>query len=898
MPTRLCFLAALAFAPAVAAQTAPAPTPPPTAPSTPFPTSLEEAARLFDPTKAPSSPPPTTTPPVTIPPVTPTTTLPPPVRAVAGEPAVVMGWRLVESLSERRSAQDGSPTKDACGYERDVMVERRRDAKVQSTAATLIVPCTKGADGLPAPGPPLLRLPAAYQTEMPPLARKGIVLGVDVDGPGLAVVDVAAVVVDHEAELLACNSAGPGKLVVNATLSPAGAVSTASAAEGSLAGTAGATCLLAAVRTWMFPPPADDAPLPITLTVQLVPAAPPVAMAPTTPTTPTSTTPATSTTPTAPVCKPGETPKAAEALAVGELPCVPPAKEPRARPCRPDEHPKAPAELKPDELACKVEHSDRGVPFLKGELTHLGDVQLVNARTSFGVGLGLTAIDNVYFAVVRPDLNLKFGQFSLGLGAPLRFEVANLQRIDLTAGDPLDGIFGNAGRFRTEDWDQIEDFVRPLRYVTYGKKEDNVYVDINRVHASTIGHGQLVRRYAPNLDIDEDNIFANVDGYGDYGGVELMAGPFPLPRLLGGLAFIKPMAILNAITPLTTPGSYGDMVAESWSIGVSYVTDLNSPTGLNTRFNPADQRLQLVVDAANQLVWNNKVNPIGDVVQGFGIDTELKLLKTDNIDIKVYADYSRLLFPADTSDNQSFAAFSGGGGAVGGLMRVSFGEKPVRPIEEEEEDVRAGRKPREKKAAHAFRLRLEGRAFEPTYLPSYWNTMYEVDRFQFGFAENRAFLPTKIGYLASKINAPLRAGYYVEAAYAWVDAVGVSASFEDAYPLGDDDIIRAKNLALHVESQGLGWLQLFATYHFRNFDAANAGSIFSFETDNEILYAGARLQILPIMFVNVAAQRSFRLGFDDDDTPGTPDDKGNRFTSVGLQNVWAGGFDVELGWQF
>ena len=128
----------------------------------------------------------------------------------------------------------------------------------------------------------------------------------------------------------------------------------------------------------------------------------------------------------------------------------------------------------------------------------------------------------------------------------------------------------------------------------------------------------------------------------------------------------------------------------------------------------------------------------------------------------------------------------------------------------------------------------------------------------------------------------------------------MSAAFEDAYPIGDgaSENLQAKNLALHIESQGLGWLQLFGTYHFRNFDADQFDQIFSLSTDNEILYAGARLQVLPIMFINVAAQRSFRVGFSEDDSPGVVEAKDLRFTSVGLENVWANGIDVELGWQF
>src|SRR5262249_30518489 len=152
--------------------------------------------------------------------------------------------------------------------------------------------------------------------------------------------------------------------------------------------------------------------------------------------------------------------------------------------------------------------------------------------------------------------------------------------------------------------------------------------------------------------------------------------------------------------------------------------------------------------------------------------------------------------------------------------RMSFGKTPVRDISDEPDDVKAGRKPREMKAGHAIRVRLEGRAFDPQYLPSYFNTMYEVDRLQYGVADTntRATLPTKIAFLASQKGQPLRLGYYAEASYDWVDVVGITASYEDALPLGQaTQPVRARNFALHAETTGLGFLQLFATYHYRNF---------------------------------------------------------------------------------
>jgi hypothetical protein len=586
--------------------------------------------------------------------------------------------------------------------------------------------------------------------------------------------------------------------------------------------------------------------------------------------------------PKAPLCKPGEKPKTK--LAPGEVACV----EPKARPCGPGEKPKPKERLAAGEMACEDLASDRGVPFLKGELSHLGDVQLVNARSSIGVGIGAVVLDDVYFAQLRPDLNVHYGQFKLGVGAPLRFEIADLSQADPTDPTSTKGIFGNLGRFRTEDWDQVEDFLRPLRYLTWGKKEDRLYIDVNRVHSITIGHGQLVRRYQGNIDIDEDNLFAVADGYTDFGGFELMAGPFPVPRLAGGLVFVKPLGLF-----------LDDWMSKSFSIGGSWITDLNAPTQLDKRANPADGRPQLLVDDSNQFLWEGRSDPVGNVVQGVGVDSELKVVKTDAVDLKVYGDYSHLFFPADRGG--AWDAFDGGGAAVGGLLRVSFGMTPVRPIENEAPEVREGKVPREMKAGHALRVRLEGRTFSPQYLPSYWNTLYEVDRLQFGQSvgeerADRAALPTKIGALALKADEPWRAGFYLEATYAMVDAVAFTALYEDAYPLGAAKLpTDARNFALHVESQGLDFLQLFASYHYRNFERFDG--MFSFNTDNEVFFFGGRLQLLPILFINVAAQRAFRVGFEEDDA-GQVDRDGNRFTSVGLENVWAGAFDVELGWQF
>ncbi|MFZ9886930.1 MAG: hypothetical protein ACO3JL_05450, partial [Myxococcota bacterium] len=535
--------------------------------------------------------------------------------------------------------------------------------------------------------------------------------------------------------------------------------------------------------------------------------------------------------------------------------------------------------------------------FQKGELTRFGDVQFQNRRSSFGVAFGATDIDGVYYAVLRPDVNIHSGPFSLGLGAPLRFEVANTNNVDPQ--DPaniVSSLFSDFGRFRSEDWDQVEDFLRPLRYLTWGRKEDRLYLDVNRIRAVSIGHGQLVRRYSPTIDIDEDNLFAQVNGYTDIGGFELMAGPFPVPRLVGGLVFLKPLGLF-----------LDDYMSKSLSIGASWVTDLNVPTVLTTESAPSDGRTLLAVDDAGNFDYTNKGAFTGDMVHGFGVDAEVKLVKWEFIDLKTYVDYSQLLFPG--SEAGGFSSFSDGGFTAGTLLRLSFGETPVRDFDEEDDLTRAGQKPREMRATHALRLRMEGRAFGPQYLPSYFDSLYEADKLQFGFGSTplslRASLPTKVAYLASQAGQPWRFGTYLEGSYAFVDWFGFTAVYEDAVDTEGNAVPAARNFALHAETgKALSILQLFATYHYRHFE--DASKLLQVATDNELIYLGGRLQLLPILFVNVGAQRAFRTGFLDDDLPdqrrvltGAPEGSEKfRFSSIGLQNTWVGAIDVELGWQF
>ena len=65
-----------------------------------------------------------------------------------------------------------------------------------------------------------------------------------------------------------------------------------------------------------------------------------------------------------------------------------------------------------------------------------------------------------------------------------------------------------------------------------------------------------------------------------------------------------------------------------------------------------------------------------------------------------------------------------------------------------------------------------------------------------------------------------------------------------------DSVGQDRHLMIHAEVP-LRYLDVFATYHQRNFT-----SLFRLD-DNDLIFAGARLQILPILFLNGRVQKSF-----------------------------------------
>jgi hypothetical protein len=344
---------------------------------------------------------------------------------------------------------------------------------------------------------------------------------------------------------------------------------------------------------------------------------------------------------------------------------------------------------------------------------------------------------------------------------------------------------------------------------------------LSRVGAASIGHGQLMRRYNNNLNANTSHDALELDMYNDYVGGEAFLGDITLrSQVLGGLFFVKPLAIFMA-----------NPIARSLSFGAHYEGDLNAPSKLKR-------------DDFGVVLTDPSDNPkfIATRIHGVGGDVEVKPVHIGQaVDIKFYGDFSQLV--------------TFGNGITGGMLgRFNFGTPLM-----------------------AVRARLEYRNISSEYLPSYFDTFYEIQKLQVITVSPTTFAPTKIDYLRSLRFKGRRSNMYAELTFAIVDKFAISAAYED----GEGEL--QQSFLLHAEFTALDWLRFFATYHKRNF--ANFRDLFKLE-ENTLFYGQVRLEILPILFLNGRVMRTFIW------------DPGVDFGLGGFRNVLDYRIDLELGWQW
>ena len=513
-----------------------------------------------------------------------------------------------------------------------------------------------------------------------------------------------------------------------------------------------------------------------------------------------------------------------------EAPAPTPAAEPTPAPTPGPEPAPSEGEGELDPLEEEDPHDFSGEPeVVEGELANVGTLGFVRWTNRVGGTIATDQLGEIFYITATPLINysrkLWGRKLSLTFGVPLRFEILDAR---------VDQRFANAGRLRKQDWDEPSDFAQIIRQISYGTKEDRVYLDINQFFSNTIGHGSLVRRYNPNLNFNTRRVAAEFDAFVDYVGGELYVNDITAANLLGGLVFLKPLSLIDR----------DNYVLRSFSLGVQFFADIDAPIRNVLDDNDVDDDGRRFNEIeVNQR--NFQPRYASTEVITYGADAEIKILDERWLDWKTYADYSFIETGIPTDDPLSPALVDiptrpirAGGFTWGNLFRMNFGEDPT----------------------HAVRIRGEFRTHDPHYLPSYFDTLYEVQRFQYpmpgAFGANKLVNQTKLQQVLGRDpGGPRVFGGYFEAAYR------VSTWFAFAFGMELNDQTPDNSLFVHLEVPKLGPFQFLATYQRRN--AKDFVDLFSTDFRNtDLVIFQTKVGFHEAFLLNISGMTPFGIGPD------------------------------------
>ena len=531
---------------------------------------------------------------------------------------------------------------------------------------------------------------------------------------------------------------------------------------------------------------------------------------------------------------------------------------------KPEEQ-EAPAEAKPAEQEAPAEASDQGEgeknesygsvskireiekTFWKGEIANIGSNEIISPYNSAGVAAGVKFIDKELYLVIDPKLSMQFQKIGhvgeqdldliFGIHAPL-----NIVLVSTDISKNNQGV-----HFKKEDWDEWQDYLKILRYIKIGNSEDNFYFSIGSNLAETIGHGTILRRYIPNHDATFSTLSTKLNYYFDYGGFEALLGDVARGNIFGGLVFIKPFSAID------------NYWARSVSFGYTFVADRNAPTELKyVKYYDYDAEDYAAGkdERVPRIANDSKGRPIvaeDEFLYMQGIDFEVKLFKNEKTDLKIFTDYS--WFKTNIEK----------GGFTFGLL---------------------GRFNLDQNNQHAIRIQLEGRAHHDSYMPSFFDTFYDIERIEMMtniFGRNN-FQPdgrSKYYHLLHDSSDKFVGSFYGEISYSFKTWVAVSVGYEQLRKSG--------SLFAHLELPDLWILKMMVTYYKRGF--GKPSELFSDSKVSSLFRAVVRLQILPILFINGYAGKHW--SFWSADNPRSGDNLEGHYVSS-----WDLGADVEFGWEW
>jgi hypothetical protein len=274
--------------------------------------------------------------------------------------------------------------------------------------------------------------------------------------------------------------------------------------------------------------------------------------------------------------------------------------------------------------------------------------------------------------------------------------------------------FNSKGKLRSQDFNSVGDYLRIIRYARYGVKNDPLYVKLGALDYYTLGHGSIMYLYnnSPSFDARRIGLVFDVD-FGTFG-FESIYSTFGEAGVVGIRGHVKPLKFT----------SLGDIpIIGNLEIGGTFAGDFNMNASVTKGSYNA---------AANTI---DKVNSNGSL-KIVGLDLGLPLLSTGIVGVKLYTDFTKIINFGSGVSTGILAEFNGIG-----LINAS--------------------------------AKLERRFNNARYIPSYFNSLYEIERFQIN-SSNGTFTSK-----AAKLDTIIADnGYYGELFINFIGLVNIVGSYQ------------------------------------------------------------------------------------------------------------------------
>jgi hypothetical protein len=347
--------------------------------------------------------------------------------------------------------------------------------------------------------------------------------------------------------------------------------------------------------------------------------------------------------------------------------------------------------------------------------------------------------------------------------------------------------FDQQGNFRKENYNEFSDYLSIIRYIRYGLKNDPVYVKVGALDYYTLGHGSIINYYnnSPSLDSRRIGMVADID-YGKFG-FESIYSNFFQAGLVGIRGYYRPFEF----TPQADIPFIGKL-----ELGATFASDFNDKAGIiSGRYDKISRKFVSTVDDGS--------------ISIIGLDFGFPILNAGLFDVSFYTDYSKII--------------DFGSGIASGFKIDINALGSIRGY-----------------------AKFERRFTFGKYLPSYFNSLYEIKRFQVDTA-NGTF-SSKAATLASLTDRGN--GYAMELGLNVVGLFYVSGNYERL----DKD---SNSGILHISSEinpESGFFIARAGYDKINIHGE--GDIFKLD-DRSYLYAEIGYKPVPYMIVSLVYNWTF-----------------------------------------